>query len=178
MVRNADPDRDAAACAAIYAPFVTDHAASFELEPPDADTMAQRIARNAATHAWLVDERDGQVAGYAYGGPHRERAAYRWATEVSVYVDPAFHRRGVGRTLYEVLFARLRERGYRMAFAGITLPNAGSVGLHESLGFEPVGVFSRIGWKAGAWRDVGWWQLQLAPQDEAGDGTPPPALPR
>jgi L-amino acid N-acyltransferase YncA len=175
MIRPADPARDAAACAAIYAPFVIDHPSSFELQPPDAATMEERIARTAATHAWLVDERDGRVAGYAYGGPHRERAAYRWSAEVSVYVDPAFHRRGVGRALYEALFARLRERGYRMAFAGITLPNAGSVGLHEALGFELVGVFRRVGWKAGAWRDVGWWQLQLAPQDETADGPPPPS---
>jgi L-amino acid N-acyltransferase YncA len=173
MIRPADPYRDAAACAAIYAPFVRDGAASFEELAPDASTMARRIASCTASHAWLVDERDGRVAGYAYGGPHRERAAYRWAADVSVYVDPAFHRQGVGRGLYERLFETLRARGMRMAIAGVTLPNDASVGLHEALGFEPVGVYRRIGWKAGAWRDVGWWQLQLAPQDEAGDGAPP-----
>lgn len=171
MIRHADPERDAAACAAIYAPHVRDGVASFEAEPPDADAMAQRIDRASATHAWLVDERDGRVAGYAYGGAHRERAAYAWSTEVSVYIDPGFHRRGVGRGLYLTLLDALRERGYRMAFAGISLPNAGSVGLHESLGFEPVGVFRRVGWKFGAWHDVGWWQLELAPED---DGAPAP----
>lgn len=174
MIRPADPARDAAACAAIYAPFVVDSPASFEETPPDAAELARRMQR---THAFLVDERDGRVAGFAYAGPHRERAAYRWAADVSVYVDPAFHRRGVGRALYATLLPQLRERGFRVACAGITVPNPGSVGLHESFGFEQVGVYRGIGFKHGAWRDVGWWQLQLAAQDDAGQ-PPEPAPPR
>jgi L-amino acid N-acyltransferase YncA len=173
MVRPADPARDAAVCAAIYAPYVRESVVSFEEAVPTAEELAARIARIAATHPWLVSERDGQVAGFAYGAPHRDRAAYRWAADVSVYVDPGHHRRGIGRELYEALLARLRVQRIQVACAGITLPNAGSVGLHESLGFEPVGIYRGIGWKAGAWRDVGWWQLQLSP-----DAADPPAEPR
>lgn len=171
MIRPADPERDAAACAAIYAPYVAGSPASFEEVAPGGDEMAERMRRVRATHPWLVAERDGRVAGYAYASPHRERAAYRWACDVAVYVDPADHRRGVGRALYEALLPLLRAQGFHMAVAGITLPNAASVGLHEALGFEPVGVYREIGWKDGAWRDVGWWQLRL------GDGAAPPAEP-
>jgi L-amino acid N-acyltransferase YncA len=162
-IRPADPVRDAAACAAIYAPFVRGSAVSFEEAVPGADAFAARIARLSATHPWLVEERDGRVAGFAYGSPHRERAAYRWAADVSVYVAPVQHGRGIGRALYEALFALLREQRIHVACAGITLPNEASVGLHESLGFELVGIYRGIGWKAGAWRDVGWWQLRLFP---------------
>ncbi len=176
VIRAADPERDAAAVAAIYAPYVTDSVASFELTPPDAAYFARKIEALERTHAFLVCERDGRVAGYAYADPHRERAAYRWTVEVSVYIDAAFHRQGVGRELYTALLARIRARGFRQACAGITLPNAGSVGLHEAFGFEPIGVWRNVGWKAGGWRDVGWWQLQLAPQEE-NDGAAPPAEP-
>lgn len=159
-VRDADPDRDAVACAAIYAPSVDPGVASFEAVPPDATEMGRRIA---AAHAWLVAEEAQAVVGFAYAGPHKERAAYRWAANVSVYVAETHHRRGVGRALYLALFDRLREMRLRWACAGITLPNPSSAGLHEALGFEPVGVYRGIGWKAGAWRDVGWWQLDLGP---------------
>lgn len=172
VIRPADPERDASAVAAIYAPYVTDSVASFELTPPDAPSFARKIEALNRTHAFLVCERGGRVAGYAYSDPHRERAAYRWTVEVSVYIDAAFHRQGVGRELYTELLRLVRARGYRVALAGITLPNAGSVGLHEALGFEPVGVYRGVGWKDGAWRDVGWWQLRLAPQEED-DGTAP-----
>jgi phosphinothricin acetyltransferase len=172
VIRAADPARDAAACAAIYAPFVRASAVSFEEVAPDADAFAARIARGATTHPWLVAEVDARVAGFAYGSPHRERAAYRWACDVSVYVDPAHHGRGLGRALYAELLARLRAQRLHVACAGITLPNDASVGLHESLGFQPVGIYRGIGWKAGAWHDVGWWQLRLLPPLD--DGAPPP----
>jgi L-amino acid N-acyltransferase YncA len=119
-----------------------------------------------------VLEEDGEVAGYAYASQHNSRAAYRWAVDVAVYVDPSRRRRGAGRRLYGALLEELRERGYRIACAGITLPNDASVGLHEALGFEPVGIYRRVGWKAGAWHDVGWWQLELTPA-----GVDPPAEP-
>jgi L-amino acid N-acyltransferase YncA len=176
MVRPADPACDAAACAAIYTPYVDNSPISFEEALPSAEVFAGRIARTAATHPWLVCERDGQVVGFAYGAPHRERAAYRWATDVSVYVNPAHQARGIGRELYEALLARLRAQHFQIACAGITLPNAASVGLHESLGFELVGVYRGIGWKAGAWRDVGWWQLRLLPPLD-GNQPPPEPLP-
>ena len=113
------------------------------------------------------------MVGFAYACPHRSRPAYRWAVDVSVYVAAGHQGEGHGRRLYEALFAELRERGFRVACAGITLPNEASVALHERLGFEPVGVYRGIGWKAGAWRDVGWWQLELSPGAED-----PPAEPR
>lgn len=163
MIRDAEPGRDAQACAAIYAPHVLGSPVSFEERALDAGAFARRIEQVTATHPWLVAERDGAVAGFAYGSRHRERAAYRWAADVSVYLDGAAQRQGIGRALYEALFARLRAQRLRVACAGITLPNAASVALHESLGFELVGVYRDIGWKAGAWRDVGWWQLQLLP---------------
>lgn len=169
-IRDADPTRDAAACAAIYAPHVEGSPVSFEERAPDAAELAARIERYGASHAWLVAESGGEAVGYAYGTAFNERPAYRWSTSVSVYVAEAVRGQGVGRALYEALLARLRERGFRMACAGITLPNEASVGLHEALGFERTGVNREIGFKEGAWRDVGWFQLELAPAPEG----PPP----
>src|SRR5215212_9339509 len=162
-IRDAVPNRDAAACAAIYAPHVEGSAVSFEERAPEAAEMAARIERYGASYAWLVAERDGQVVGYAYATAFNERPAYRWSTSVSVYIGENARGGGAGRALYEALFDRLRERGFRIACAGITLPNEASVSLHEGLGFELVGVNREIGWKEGAWRDVGWYQLGLAP---------------
>jgi phosphinothricin acetyltransferase len=147
-------------------------ATSFEEAAPNEAEMADRIARTLSTHPWLVAEGNGELLGYAYACRHRERPAYRWSTDVSVYVDERQWRRGVGRRLYEVLFEHLRRQGFRTACAGITLPNAASVALHERLGFVPIGVYRQIGWKADAWRDVGWWQLDLI-----GEETEPPAGP-
>jgi L-amino acid N-acyltransferase YncA len=161
VIRDAEPARDAAACARIYAPFVTDSAASFEERAPTPDEFEQRIARLSKTHPWLVAEDCGRVVGFAYGCPHRERPAYRWAADVSVYVAPEHHRRGLGRALYGELLPLLVRQGLHVACAGITLPNEASVALHESFGFRQVGVYRRIGFKRGAWRDVGWWALQL-----------------
>src|SRR3954469_1353700 len=172
-IRDADPASDAAACAAIYAPHVEERPVSFEERAPDAAELAARIERYGASHAWLVAEREGRVVGYAYATAFNERPAYRWSTSVSVYIADGARGEGVGRALYEALFDRLRERGFRMACAGITLPNEASVGLHERLGFELVGVNREIGWKQGAWRDVGWYQLELTPPP-----TGPPPEPR
>lgn len=160
-LRAADPDRDAARCAAIYRPFVTDGWTSFETDPPDEAEMARRIAEYGASHAWLVAERDGAVIGYAYGSPHRTRAAYSSSCDVAVYVDPACARQGIGRALYERLLPELAAKGLHAAFAGIALPNPGSIALHEAVGFTPVGIYREVGWKCGGWRDVGWWQRLL-----------------
>jgi L-amino acid N-acyltransferase YncA len=165
VVRDAS-ERDADACARIYAPYVTDTAISFETEPPSATEMARRIAAARSTHAWLVAEDEGRVVGYAYGVPFRPRAAYRWSCEVSVYLELGRRRTGAGRALYEALLARLADRGYRTALAGMTLPNEASEGLHRALGFEPVGTFRRIGFKHGRWHDVAWTQRTLAAGDE------------
>ena len=163
VVRDAIPETDAEACLAIYAPFVLDTSVSFEEIVPTIDEFRDRIRAAIATHAWLVLEVGGRVVGYAYGSQHRSRAAYRWAADVTVYIGPEHRGFGGGRLLYERLFERLRRLGFQVLCAGVTLPNESSVGLHRAMGFEPVGVYRRIGWKAGAWHDVGWFQLELAP---------------
>ena len=169
MIRAAT-ESDAAACAAIYRPYVTSTAISFELEPPSAAEMAGRIRDVLVAHAWLVAEVDGEVIGYAYARPFAAREAYRWSCETSVYVDAGRRRAGLGRALYEALLARLAERGFRVAVAKMTLPNPGSEGLHAALGFRPVGVHRRIGYKNGAWHDVAITQLDLADDDAPPDG--------
>ena len=163
---------DAPACAEIYAPYVTETAVSFEEAAPSAEEMARRIE---TAHEWLVLEDGGRVVGYAYAATFHPRAAYRWACEVSVYLARGCERRGGGRALYDVLLARLVERGFRVAIAGMTLPNPGSVALHRAFGFEPVGTYRRIGYKFGAWHDVAWSQRMLVdtddpPQELAGSG--------
>jgi phosphinothricin acetyltransferase len=168
LVRDATPE-DAAACAAIYAPYVEGTVITFEYEPPGPEEMGTRIASALATHAWVVLEDEGRVVGYAYGGPYKSRAAYQWACEVSVYIEVGRRRTGAGRALYEALFARLAARGFLTAVAGMTLPNDASVGLHRSLGFEPVGTYRKIGWKHGGWHDVAWTERALA----AGEDPPP-----
>jgi L-amino acid N-acyltransferase YncA len=162
---------DAEACAAIYAPYVTDTAVTFELQPPSPAQMAERIAEASRDRAWLVLEDEGRVVGYAYGARFHGRPAYRWACEVSVYLELGRRRTGGGRALYEALFARLAERGFRMAVAGMTLPNDASVALHRAMGFADVGTYRRIGFKHGAWHDVAWTQRAL------GAGVDPPAEP-
>lgn len=152
---------DAPALLEIYRPFVTDTAVSFELEPPTVAEFQERIAASVDKWGWLVAEQDGLPAGYAYAGSFRTRAAYRFSCEVSAYVHPDFRGRGVARRLYDELLVRLVERGYCTAYAGIVLPNDASVGLHRALGFQPVGVFQRAGWKFGRWHDVSWWQRPL-----------------
>jgi L-amino acid N-acyltransferase YncA len=170
-VRDAIED-DAPACAAIYAPYVRETAVSFEGEPPTPAQMAERIAASISTHAWVVLEDEDRVVGYAYGGPHKQRAAYRFSCEVSVYVEPGRRRTGSGRALYQALFQRLAARGYQTAVAGMTLPNEASTGLHQAMGFEPVGVYRRIGWKLGVWHDVAWVQRALGIEQDT------PAEPR
>ncbi|MEY2442419.1 MAG: hypothetical protein QOJ46_1845 [bacterium] len=178
VLRHADPQRDGAACAAIYAPSVQASAISFEDEAPDAERFAERIATTTRTHPWLVLEDAGRVAGYAYASQHRARAAYRWAVDVGIYVDADYRGTGAGRRLYEGLFDLLRRQGFRMACAGITLPNGASIGLHTALGFETVGVYRQIGYKHGAWHDVVWMQLMLDDDDDDDDGGgAPPADP-
>jgi phosphinothricin acetyltransferase len=160
-IRMADPG-DAAPIAAIYRPYVSDAATSFEFEPPDAGEMRARVRAVLARAPWLVcTDAGGAVCGYAYASRHAERAAYQWSVDVAVYVSAGHHRRGAGRRLYQTLLPLLRLQGFYVAHAGVTLPNPASVGLHESFGFKPVGVYPAVGWKHGAWHDVGWWRLPL-----------------
>jgi phosphinothricin acetyltransferase len=160
-------EADAAAVAAIYAPFCQASPVSFEEVAPSPAEMAGRIRKVLEQNPWLVLDVSGTVAGYAYASKHRERAAYRWSVDTSVYVAAEYRRRGVGRALYAALLPLLRLQGYFMAFAGAALPNPGSVGLHTAVGFTPVGVYRGVGYKHGAWHDVGWFQLELQPQQPA-----------
>lgn len=176
LIRLATP-ADGPALARIYAPAVVDCSTSFEIEQPDGAEMARRVERLAARTPWLVCVHGGEVVGYAYGGIHRERAAYQWSAEVSAYVRGDVHRAGIARALYTSLFAVLVLQGFRNAYAGITLPNEASVGLHESLGFTRVGVYHGIGYKLGAWHDVLWLERALRPRDlHAAAPTPLPDM--
>jgi phosphinothricin acetyltransferase len=183
LLRAATVD-DAAGVHAIYAPVVRDTAISFELEPPTVDEIAGRIRTTLERWPWLVCEARGAAAGgggergpsilgYAYAGSHRTRAAYDWCVEAAIYVHPQARRAGVARALYTALFPILRAQGFVNVYAGITLPNPASVGVHEALGFRPLGVYHNIGFKLGRWHDVGWWELALTPHE----GPPRPLLP-
>lgn len=161
LIRDARPG-DTRALLDIYAPFILDTAVTFETEIPSEEAFADRVRGIQKTHCWLVAEENGNLIGYAYGSPHRARAAYQWCVEVSAYLAPSARRRGVGRALYEALFARLREQGYVNAYAGMTLPNAASSGFHQAMGFTPVGTYSRCGFKQGRWHDTRWFEKRLA----------------
>jgi len=154
-------EADAPALLDIYAPYVEETPISFETAVPTVDEFAGRIAKNLRAWQYLVAERDGRIVGYAYGGTHRERAAYRFSVEVSAYVDRSCHRQGIGRALYTRLFDDLQAKGYCQAFAGITYPNESSVGLHTAVGFTTIGIFRHIGWKFDRWHDVMWMQRSL-----------------
>jgi phosphinothricin acetyltransferase len=169
-IRLATPG-DAAAIAAIYAPVVLGTPTSFELTPPSADDIAARVAHVLPHAPWLVLCDGDDVLGYAYAGRHRERPAYRWSIDTSVYIRGDRHRGGIARALYTSLFALLRLQGFYNAFAGITLSNPASVAFHEAMGFTRIGVYRAAGYKLGAWHDVGWWQLPL--RDPIGEPTSP-----
>src|SRR3954465_12982744 len=157
-------EADAEAIIGIYGPYCDATTVSFELAAPTVEQMRERIRRVLGSYPWIVAQIDGQVAGYVYASQHRERAAYRWAVDVAIYIAGNEHRRGIGRALYSALFSILREQGYFQAFAGITLPNPASVGLHERMGFRRCALFPGVGFKFGRWLDVGWWQLDLQPE--------------
>ena len=171
-LRAATPD-DAAAIADIYAPFVAGSAVSFETEPPDEAAMRARIAAGGALYPWLVAEAEaGGLLGYAYAARFRDRPAYRFAVETSVYLRSDAAGRGLGRQLYEPLLAMLEHQGFTQAIAAITLPNEASVRMHEALGFAQAGTYRQVGYKLGQWRSVGLWQRALAPLSD------PPQEPR
>ena len=163
-LRQAD-EGDAAAIAAIYAPFVRDTAITFETEMASEADIGARMRDGGALYPWIVaeDEAGGALLGYAYASGFRSRAAYRFAVETTVYVDPEAQGRGAGEALYRLLVATLTEQGFTQAIGAIALPNQASVRLHEKLGFAQAGLYRKVGWKLGAWHDVGLWQRPLAP---------------
>jgi L-amino acid N-acyltransferase YncA len=160
---------DARDIQAIYAPIVRDTPISFEVEPPSMAEMEDRIGSTLPEFPFLVCDVDAQVIGYAYAGAHRARAAYRWSVDVTVYVAATARRAGVGRSLYRALLPILRRQDFHAAFAGITLPNEGSVALHEAVGFRRLGVYEEVGFKHGRWHDVGWWRCGLNQGPPAGE---------
>ena len=163
---------DAPQICGIYSPIVRDTAISFEQAVPDAKAIAARISETLQQYPWLVCEINRQIAGYAYAGSFRPRSAYQWTTETTVYVHPNYQRRGIARALYTSLIAVLRRQGYCNAIGVIALPNDGSVGAHEAVGFRKIGVLENMGYKLKGWRDTGWWQLELRPMP------PEPQAPR
>lgn len=173
---SSDPaSSDPAAVVAIYAP-ACELPTSFELVAPTSGEMSARIEATARHYPWIVLD-DGGVIGYAYASRHMERAAYAWSVNVSVYVAATHHRRGVGRALYQTLFEILAAQGFYKAYAGITLPNPSSTGLHETMGFGHVGVYRGVGYKLGAWRDVAWFERPLRSETASpGDILPVPDL--
>jgi len=161
-IRFATP-ADAAAVVEIYGPFCQDSPITFETERPAVTEIETRIRKIVERFPWLICENQSEVLGYAYAGPHRDRAAYRWSVDVAIYLSEKGRGQGFGTALYTVLFKLLKIQGYFRAYAGITLPNPGSIRLHQRLGFEPVGVYQQVGYKANAWHDVSWWALSLQP---------------
>ncbi|GGM57671.1 phosphinothricin acetyltransferase [Halarchaeum rubridurum] len=172
-LRLARPD-DAAAVRRIYAPYVEGTSITFETSPPSVAACRERIADTLPDYPWLVCERDGEVVGYASAGPVRAYDAFEWAVESSVYVAESAQGEGIGRALYEALLALLDEQGYAVVYGVVTLPNEASVALHESLGFEREATFAGMGYKHGAWHDVGWWSRALG--ERPADPDPPRAL--
>ena len=144
--------------AALHNRIAADSVASFATEPEPPAVWLTSFAATAATHPWLIARAAGQLVGFAKAAPHKMRGAYAWTAELSVYVEPLAHGRGVGAALYAALLPTLRNQGYATLLAGIALPNAASVRLHESFGLTHAGTFQRAGFKFSAWRDVGYWQ--------------------
>ena len=174
-VRVADVERDAAAVAEIYRPYVEGTTISFEEAAPSAQEMAERMRAVLAWTPWLVaEDQDGSVLGYAYASRHRERAGYRWSVDISVYVAGQARGRGVGRALYGELLPILRRQRFVNAYAGIGLPNDASVAIHESLGMTLICVYKKVGWKLSQWVDVAWYGMRLNPQTDEAPAEPTP----
>lgn len=146
---------------AIYAPVVRETIISFETESPSLSDMRERIGKTFERFAWLACEDEGRLLGYAYASAHRERPAYQWSVDVSVYVDETARRKGVGRALLTSLLNILKLQGFYNVYAGVALPNPASVGLFQAMGFGEIGVYRNVGYKLGAWRDVEWLHKQL-----------------
>ena len=158
---------DGPACAEIYRPIVEETWISFETEAPSGTEMGLRIAATLPRLPWLVAEEGGVVLGYVFASPHRERSAYRWSVDVTIYMAEAARRRGIGTRLYKVLTGLLRRQGFHSAFGGVALPNEASLGVHRAVGFRSLGTYEQVGYKLGGWRDVHWLRLGLSDAREA-----------
>jgi len=160
MIRIAKAD-DSESILKIYAPYIENTSYTFEMDVPTVDSFKERISAYLQNWPWLVCEINGVIAGYAYGSRHRERVAYQWSVESSVYVHDDYQRMGVAQALYRALIGILKLQGFRNLYAVINLPNDKSVSFHEKSGFEYFATYKNVGYKLGRWKNVGWWQLQL-----------------
>ena len=167
---------DAAELLEIYRPFVEESTVSFEIEAPSLEEFERRIDTALRGWAWLVAEVDGTPVGYAYGSTHRAREAYRYSVETSAYVHEDHRRRGVARALYSRLCTDLGDRGFAGAYAGVAMPNEASICFHRDMGFQPIGVFPRVGRKFGAWHDVAWLYRPLGGEAAYQTDAPDPAV--
>ena len=169
-IRLATPS-DAKGILDIYASYISDTSFTFETEVPSEAAFADRISTYLQTWPWLVCEVNGVIAGYAYATRYRERAAYQWCTEASIYMHDDYQRFGIARALYSALFEITKRQGFRNIYAVINLPNEKSVAFHESMGFKWFATYEKVGYKLGKWKNVGWWQLSI---NEYGDEPSPP----
>ena len=160
MIRQAKPT-DTTEILDIYSPYIRDTSITFETEIPSVADLGKRIQSCLENWPWLVFERNGRIAGYAYASRYRERAAYQWSIECSVYIHNDHHRSGIAKALYISLFSILKAQGFTKVYAVINLPNDPSVALHENMGFKYLATYENVGYKLGKWKNVGWWQLQL-----------------
>jgi len=162
---------DAAGILAIYAPYIANTSFTFETEVPSVETFAERIKTYLLNWPWLIYEQNGMIAGYAYATKYRERTAYQWCTESSIYVHDDHQKSGIGKLLYKTLIAILQRQGFRNVYAVINLPNEKSVSFHERLGFRYFATYEQVGYKLGKWKNVGWWRLII---NEFGEDPAPP----
>lgn len=160
MIRLAKPS-DSEAILDIYTPYIRDTSITFETEIPSITDFSNRIQSYLKNWPWLVYEKDNKIAGYTYASQYRERVAYQWSVECSVYIHDDYHRRGIANALYKKLFSILKAQGFTTVYAVINLPNDQSVAFHEKLGFTYFATYEKVGYKLGRWKNVGWWQLQL-----------------
>jgi L-amino acid N-acyltransferase YncA len=165
VIRLATP-ADAEGILNIYTPYIETTSFTFETEVPSIEDFAERIRAYLINWPWLVCETDGVIAGYAYATRHRERTAYQWCVESSIYIHDDFQRAGIARALYTALFEILKRQGFRTVYAVINLPNNRSVQFHERLGFSYFATYEKVGYKLGKWKNVGWWKLSV---NEYGD---------
>ena len=160
VLRLATP-ADAQGILNIYAPYIQHTSFTFETEVPSIEDFAERIRTYLSNWPWLVWETDGVIAGYAYATRHRERTAYQWCVESSIYIHDNFQQAGIGKVLYTALFEILKRQGFRNVYAVINLPNDNSVKFHEKCGFRYFATYEKVGYKLGRWKNVGWWQLSI-----------------
>lgn len=169
-------EQDAAALLSVYAPYVENTAVTFEYEVPAVEEFARRIRETLSFYPWLVCEKEGEILGYAYASRHKERAAYQWGCELSVYIKEAAGGQGLGLALYQALIRILEHQNVYNLYACVTVPNEKSERLHAAFGFSPAGIWHHSGYKHGAWHDVAWYE-KTCPQLSSADTDPPDKTP-